>query len=209
MPEGTPPADGQQGDPPDSGKTPSESKPGRTFTQEELDALVSERLRRESAKYADYEDLKAKAGQYDESQKAQQTELERAQGELKTEKERGQQIEANANAKLKRASILAEAGVQDAADPEVVVAVILASEASADIAVDKDGNVTGAKEAVKKLLKEKPFLVKGSSTPGASGGEFGGTSSKTLAEQITEAEKAGDRQRVIELKAQQMLQIKS
>jgi hypothetical protein len=33
----------------------------RTFTQAELDAIVSERLKRERAKYSDYEDLKAKA----------------------------------------------------------------------------------------------------------------------------------------------------
>ena len=33
----------------------------RTFTQAEVDAIVSDRLKRERAKYSDYEDLKAKA----------------------------------------------------------------------------------------------------------------------------------------------------
>ena len=37
----------------------------RTFTQEEVNSIVSDRLTRERAKYADYEDLKAKASQYD------------------------------------------------------------------------------------------------------------------------------------------------
>ena len=33
----------------------------RTFTQAEVDAIVSDRLKRERAKYSDYEDIKAKA----------------------------------------------------------------------------------------------------------------------------------------------------
>ena len=55
--------------------TPEEQK---TFTQDELNALVGERLRRESAKYADYEDLKAKAQKFDEYTESQKTELEKA-----------------------------------------------------------------------------------------------------------------------------------
>ena len=51
----------------------------KTFTQEEVNAIVSDRLKRESAKYADYEDLKTKAGQFDEltgQRDALQTELD-------------------------------------------------------------------------------------------------------------------------------------
>lgn len=39
----------------------------RTFTQEEVNAIVADRLTRERAKYADYDDLKAKAGRTDEA----------------------------------------------------------------------------------------------------------------------------------------------
>lgn len=39
----------------------TEGAQGRTFTQEELDRIVGERVRRERDKYADYEELKAKA----------------------------------------------------------------------------------------------------------------------------------------------------
>ena len=38
----------------------------RTFTQDEVNAIVADRLTRERAKYADYDDLKAKAGRVDE-----------------------------------------------------------------------------------------------------------------------------------------------
>lgn len=37
----------------------------KTFTQAELDAIIADRLNREKAKYADYEQLKEKAGKYD------------------------------------------------------------------------------------------------------------------------------------------------
>ena len=37
----------------------------RTFTQDEVDAIVADRLTRERAKYADYDDLKAQAGKTD------------------------------------------------------------------------------------------------------------------------------------------------
>ena len=54
-----------------------EQQAGRTFTQDEVNAIVAERLSRERAKYADYNDLKAKADQCDAVQ-AQLDELNRA-----------------------------------------------------------------------------------------------------------------------------------
>ena len=44
----------------------------KTFTQEEVDAIVGDRLKRERAKYADYDALTEKAGKYDEDQAALQ-----------------------------------------------------------------------------------------------------------------------------------------
>lgn len=37
--------------------------PDQTFTQADVDRIVKERVQREKAKYADYDDLKAKAGE--------------------------------------------------------------------------------------------------------------------------------------------------
>jgi len=50
----------------------------KTFTQAELDAIVKDRLKRDREKYADYDDLKAKASKYDEIEQANKTELEKA-----------------------------------------------------------------------------------------------------------------------------------
>lgn len=49
----------------------------RTFTQSELDAIVSDRLKRANAKFADYEEVKEKAAMYDEAVEASKSELER------------------------------------------------------------------------------------------------------------------------------------
>lgn len=49
----------------------------RTFTQDELNAIVEDRLRREKSKYADYDVLKAKASKFDEAEEASKTELQK------------------------------------------------------------------------------------------------------------------------------------
>lgn len=49
----------------------------RTFTQEEVNRLIGERVNKVNAKYADYPDLKAKAAKYDELQEASKSETEK------------------------------------------------------------------------------------------------------------------------------------
>ena len=51
---------------------------GKTFTQAELDAIVTDRLKRDRAKYADYEDLKSKAARLDEIEEAAKSDLQKA-----------------------------------------------------------------------------------------------------------------------------------
>lgn len=50
----------------------------RTFTQAEVDTIVSERLKRDRQKFADYDELKEKAGKYDEMEEANKSELQKA-----------------------------------------------------------------------------------------------------------------------------------
>ena len=47
-----------------NGTAPAQQE-NRTFNQDEVNAIVADRLTRERAKYADYDDLKAKAQQFD------------------------------------------------------------------------------------------------------------------------------------------------
>lgn len=62
---------------------------GRTFTQAELNAHIAEARRKTAAKFADYDALKAKAGEYDQAQDAAKTDLQKALDRaLAAEKER-------------------------------------------------------------------------------------------------------------------------
>ncbi len=49
-----------------NGTVPAQQE-NRTFNQDEVNAIVADRLTRERAKYADYDDLKGKAGRVDEA----------------------------------------------------------------------------------------------------------------------------------------------
>lgn len=51
---------------------------GNTFTQEQLDAIIADRLSREKAKYADYEALKKDAEAYRANKEKQKSALEKA-----------------------------------------------------------------------------------------------------------------------------------
>lgn len=50
----------------------------RTFTQEEVNAMIGKRLSEEKSKFADYDELKAKAAKYDEAEEKNKTELQKA-----------------------------------------------------------------------------------------------------------------------------------
>lgn len=47
-------------------------------TQADLDRIIADRLSRERGKYADYDDLKAKAAKFDEATEAQKSEIQKA-----------------------------------------------------------------------------------------------------------------------------------
>ena len=59
----------------------------KTFTQEEVNAIVADRLDRERKKYDGFEELKAKAAKFDEIEEANKSELQKAN-------ERAQALEA-------------------------------------------------------------------------------------------------------------------
>ena len=68
---------GATGTPGETGNTAGNA--AETFTQEQVDAIVKDRLSRERDKYKDYADLKNKAAEYDKQQEASKTELQKAQ----------------------------------------------------------------------------------------------------------------------------------
>lgn len=73
----------------EGGNSTGESTPGTgdefkpITSQDELNKVLDDRLRRERSKFSDYRDLKAKAAKLDEIEQANQTEAEKAQARIK------------------------------------------------------------------------------------------------------------------------------
>lgn len=173
-----PPAEGK---PAEDTTTPPE-KVAKTFTQEELDAIVEARLKR--AIPADYESLKTLKAERDAAEEASKTELQKEKDARAAAEAKGAEALSNANRRLIRAAIIEQAASQGAVDADTVAALLAGTE---DITVNEAGDVQGAKKAVADLLKAKPFL--GKTAPGSSGsGEFGGNDPKDKAGKIIELE---------------------
>lgn len=75
----------------------------RTFTQDELNAIVGKRLAEEKNKYADYDVLKAKAEKFDEAEEASKSELQKA-----TERANALETELNGLKKAEEVRLMRE-----------------------------------------------------------------------------------------------------
>lgn len=62
----------------------AETQETKTFTQEEVNSIVQERLFKERKKYEGFDEIKAKADKFDEMEEASKTELQRANDRVKT-----------------------------------------------------------------------------------------------------------------------------
>jgi hypothetical protein len=81
-------------------------------SQEELNKVIGERIKRAEAKYGDYADLQAKAAKLDKIEKANQSEAERLAEEVSTAKAEAE----SARAELLRYRVATEHGITDADD---------------------------------------------------------------------------------------------
>jgi hypothetical protein len=140
-------------DAPPADAPPADAPPEKTFTQADVDRLIADRLKR--AKPADYDDLKAKAQQFDDLQAANASELEKA---VKAARDEGRtEVLTAANARLVSAEARALAAEMQFRKPAHAVRLIDLNE----VAVGDDGDVDTA--AVRKLLddlaKDDPLLL--------------------------------------------------
>lgn len=139
---------------PDDPPEPKKDEP-KPYTQAELDRMFQDRVARERQKFADYDDLKAKAEKFDKLEADSQTELEKAQQRAeKAERDRNAALET-ANDRLIEAAVLAEGTSQKAIKPEHLHKLIDRSS----VTVGDDGQVTGAADAVKAFLDANPEYV--------------------------------------------------
>lgn len=132
----------EQSTTPENGQ-PEQAKPEfqPITSQEQLNALLGDRLARERAKFADYDELKAKAEKFDEAEQASKSELEKA---TEANAQLKQELEAF---KLKdlRSQVAASKGLSLEAAAHLVGATQEELEASADSLVKLIG--TASKQA--------------------------------------------------------------
>ena len=115
--------------------TPSE-EPERTFTQSEMDAIIGDRIGRERKKYADYEELKAKAEKYDQAEEASKSELQKATERADAlQKKIDEMLKADEARKLKE-KVASETGVP---------AALLRGDSEEDLRAQADAILTFAK----------------------------------------------------------------
>ena len=157
----------------------------RMLTQQDVDRIVSERLARQKAQYADYDDLKAKAAKLQEFEEAQKTELQKAQERLdKIERERDEAV-ARSTDRMIRAAFLAESTKAGAMHPGDVYALADVS----GVTIDDDGNVQGVDVAVKAVVEAgRVPLNTRPPAPRMDGGAGGGSRSTDHVPTLTDDE---------------------
>lgn len=186
--------DGKGTDPEEGKKAADEKKEGgkkkeRTFTQAELDGHFAAKTKELEGKYADYDDIKAKAAKLDEIEEAAKSDLQKSEdATAKAEKERDEALK-QAHDTLIRAAFIAEGSKQGLANPERGDAYALADLAGVKV---EDGTVTGVDEAVKALIKESRLPLAKKPAPGLDDGAGNGDKSevkKLTAEELEVAKK--------------------
>lgn len=92
-------------------ETTAENTEERTFTQAELNAIVQKRVGELTAKYENYEELKAKAAKYDEVEEASKSELQKATEKANSLQKELDSLKNAEAARLVREEVAKETGV--------------------------------------------------------------------------------------------------
>lgn len=122
-------------------------KGGRSFTQDELDAIVKDRVRRERKGW----EQKIK----EEKEKAAMSEAERLKAEKEEAEKNATAAIERANQRLIRSEVIAHAAKLNIVDPDAAYALM----SKEDVKVEDDDTVTGVKKSLEALIKAKPYLV--------------------------------------------------
>lgn len=137
----------------------------KTFTQAELDEIIGKKVGKLKSRYADYDEVKAKASEYEakleEQRLADLTEKERAEELAKKFEEEKSELQAQLDALRKQSEqekirnefikVASSAGITYIDD-----ALALSDLSAVKI---EEGAVVGVDDAVKALVDNKPFLI--------------------------------------------------
>ena len=145
-------------DDPDEGEnTEGKQEQTRTFTQDELDAIISKRLARERKAW--------EAQLEEERKKAAMTETERLKAESEQKVKEWEEKYKTATERILKAEVKAAAAEMGIVDPEVAFLLLKTDEVNEDF--------SNVKDLLVEVIKEKPYLKKsanigGGTNPGAS-----------------------------------------
>jgi len=146
--------------------TPGQQTP-KTFTQDQVDAIVAERLTRERGKFADYDTLKGRAAKWQEHEDAQKSEMEKLADSIKAAQAERDDAISRANDLLIRSAFIAAGAASNLVNPADAYALADLS----NVTIGDDGKVTGVEDAVKVLVEGGRLPVKGRTTaPSTNGG---------------------------------------
>lgn len=141
---------------------------GKTFTQEQVNAMLADQKRKAGEKFADYGDLKTKAARLDEIEAANATELEKA---VKAARD-----EATTAERTRTASILAAAEARAQASERFqnpATAVRLLDLSGVPVTEEGEVDANAVKGLLDALAESDPYLLKATKptvpTPGQAG----------------------------------------
>ncbi|NCD17504.1 MAG: hypothetical protein EOL91_09375 [Actinobacteria bacterium] len=201
-------------------KTPEAQVAEPKFTQADLDRIVQERLNRDRAKFADYEDLRKKASEYEKQQEQlKQMDLEKKQ-EYDKLKSSWEQKENDYKSMLDKTrsevqservnNALNQAILKSNAYPDAVQLLRAQAKYNEDGTITirgKDANGMDSdlpiEKGVEQFLRDRPYLVKGQQTTGAGTASGVGTAQTTqenLGQLLQNAMAVGDRKLAQEIK---------
>lgn len=160
----------------------SEKETPKTFTQEQLDEIVTKRIARESKKFADYDELKSKLAEIEnvgeEKRVAELSEAEKAKelaSTLEAEKtDLLAQLEVERKARADEKITNAFIKAASSANIEHIDDAIKLSDLSA-LTIDENGDVNGVSDLIAELVEHKPYLLAAKKTQVTIGASAGTT----------------------------------
>lgn len=184
----------------------SDKETPKTFTQAELEDILTKRLEREKKKYEGFDELKSKAEEYEAKLEAQRlselSEVEKAQEQARKFEEQLSALTAQLEAERTKAQEQAIKNeftkVATSANIIDIDGALKLSDLSA-VSIDENGVVVGVDNVISTLVEHKPYLVAKKQTQQAVGqATNGGTApyndksaDQLLAEAADKARKSG------------------
>ena len=175
---------------PDPKPDPTPDPTPRSFSQDEVDRIVQDRVARVKATPPDdYADLQAKAKKLAEIEAANATELEKAQQRADEADKAREAALAEAREIRVRAAIIAEAAKPDRKIADIEAAYGFLTGIDKDLLeVDDKGNPADIAKALDSLLEKRPILVaaQGGARPNGAdqGARSGGTENQISRDQL-------------------------